>query len=69
MDATTSEMVFTAYDDTFRDAKQQGRTDLVAHREGLTAAAMCLAALTGIEDEAARTQVNRIDFRALAEAA
>lgn len=64
MDPTTLEMVLTAYDETYRDALSAGRGDAIAHKEGVTAAAMCLAACCGVEDAAARAQVEAIDFRA-----
>jgi hypothetical protein len=62
MDAATLEMVLTAYDETSQDARAQGHPEAVAHKEGLTAAAMCLAAMTGVEDAAALAQVERLDF-------
>jgi hypothetical protein len=62
MDAATFEMVLTAYDETVRDARGQGQGEDVAHREGITAAAMCLAAMTGIQDAAARAEVEGLDL-------
>lgn len=62
MEAATFEMVLTAYDETCRDARGQGHDDATAHREGITAAAMCLAAMTGIEDGPARAEVERLDL-------
>lgn len=62
MDAATYEMVLTAYDETCQDARAQGQAEAVAHREGITAAAMCLAAMTGIEDAAARAEVESLDL-------
>lgn len=62
MDAATFEMVLTAYDETCRDARGQGQPEAVAHREGITAAAMCLAAMTSIEDAAAYAEVERLDL-------
>jgi hypothetical protein len=50
MDSATLEMVLTAYDET-------------AHAEGLTAAAMLPAAVTGVEDSAARAEVEALDPR------
>lgn len=64
MDAATLEMVLTAYDETFQDAIGQGRMEEMAHHEGVTAAAMLLAAVTGIEDAAALSEVGKIDFKA-----
>lgn len=62
MDAATFEMVLTAYDETCQDARAHGNSEAVAHREGITAAAMCLAAMTGVEDDAARAQVEALDL-------
>jgi hypothetical protein len=64
MDATTMEMVLTAYDETSQDALGAGRSEAVAHAEGMTAAAMLLAAMTGVEDAAARAEVERVNPRA-----
>lgn len=64
MDASTLEMVLTAYAETYHDAKTGGHADSVAHSEGLTAAAMLLAAVSGAEDAAARAEIDRIDFKA-----
>lgn len=57
MDSTTKEMVLTAYDDTYADACAQGHDHDTAHKEGVTAAAMCLAAVAGVQDDEARKQV------------
>lgn len=64
VDATTLEMVLTAYDETFHDALGQGRAEDMAHREGVTAAAMLLAAVTGVEDASALAEVGKINFKA-----
>jgi hypothetical protein len=64
MDAATLEMVLTAYDETVQDARGAGHGDETAHAEGVTAAAMLLAAVTGIEDEAARIEVETVNPRA-----
>jgi hypothetical protein len=63
MDAATLEMVLTAYDETVQDALSAGRPEATAHTEGLTAAAMLLAAITGVEDAAARAEVEAVDPR------
>lgn len=62
MDAATFEMVLTAYDETRCDAMNAGHDGATAHKEGITAAAMCLAAMTGIEDSAARAEVEALDL-------
>lgn len=61
MDAAILEMVLTAFEETHHDALAQGHDRLTAIAEAFTAAAMCLAAVTGIEDAAARAQVEAID--------
>lgn len=61
MDAATLEMVLTAYDETVQDALAAGRGEGVAHAEGMTAASMLLAAVTGVEDAAARAEVEALD--------
>lgn len=66
MDASTLEMILTAYEETVQDALGQGRDDGTAHREGVTAAAMCLASVTGAEDSDARAEVEGLDLRKLA---
>lgn len=63
MDASTLEMVLTAYDETVQDALAAGHADGVAHSEGLTAASMLLAAVTGVEDSAARAEIEALDPR------
>jgi len=64
MDAATLEMVLTAYDETFQDALGASHGEATAHAEGLTAAAMLLAAVSGVEDAAARAEVEKINPRA-----
>lgn len=53
-------MVADAYDETVSEALSQGHPSEVAHREGVTAAAMFLASLTGTQDGAARAQVEAL---------
>ena len=57
MDQDTAKMVAEAYDETVSEALAQGHSPETAHKEGITAAAMFLASLTGVEDAAARVQV------------
>ena len=57
MDDTMAKMVADAYDETVAEALAQGRAADVAHKEGVTAAAMFLSSMTGTEDAAARAQV------------
>jgi hypothetical protein len=46
-----------AYQETVDEANERGVDPAQAHKEGITAAAMMLSAMEGIEDEAARQQV------------
>ena len=58
MDQQTGAMLEEAYDETVRDSIAQGHGLDVAHREGIVAASM-----TGIEDAAARAQVEALGFK------
>ena len=63
MDADTAEMVKEAYDETVAEAVAQGNSPEVAHAEGVTAAAMLLSAVTGVEDQDARKQVEALNLK------
>jgi hypothetical protein len=60
MDDGTAKMVAEADDETVSEALAQVRNPDIAHREGITAAAMFLASMTGIEDTTARGQVEAL---------
>ncbi len=62
MDASVFQMLLTAYDETCQDSLAQGHDEATAHKEALTAAAMCLAAMTGVEDGAARAEVEAMNL-------
>lgn len=57
MDAAVMEMILTAFEETRNDALAQGQDADTAIKEAYTAAAMCLSAMTGLEDAAARAEV------------
>ncbi|MCW9033440.1 MAG: hypothetical protein OQK35_01490 [Alphaproteobacteria bacterium] len=57
MDVTTT---MNIYDEAFDEATEKGISIDDAHREAIVAAAMMLAAMDGVEDNAARTQVEEI---------
>lgn len=57
-----TEMAKEAYDETIEESLGRGLSTEKAHAEGLTAAAMLLSAMTGIEDAAARAQVEAMGF-------
>ena len=54
LDVGTELMLADAYEETYEEALAQGNSAEVAHREGLTAAGMFLASLSGRQDAAAR---------------
>ena len=68
MDETSQDMVLTAYDETYHEALNQGQDEETAEREAEVAAAMCLAAVLGIEDEQARAYVREMNIKKLLEA-
>jgi hypothetical protein len=57
MDMNSSLMISDAYDETVSEALAQGFAKDVAHKEGITAAAMFLASMTGLEDDEALQEV------------
>ena len=63
MDDSTRTMLAEAYDETVSEALAQGRDNATAHKEGVVAAAMFLSSLTGIEDAAARAEVEKLGLK------
>jgi len=61
MDAAVLEMVLTAFEETHTDALSHGNDVAQAIKEATTAAAMCLSAVTGIEDAAARAEIETLN--------
>lgn len=61
MDAAVLEMVLTAFEETRADALNHGHDLAQALKEATTAAAMCLSAMTGIEDSAARAEIEALN--------
>lgn len=61
MDAAILEMVLTAFEETRDDALAHGNDTATAVKEAFTAAAMCLSAMTGVEDAAARAQIEALN--------
>ena len=57
LDSTTRSMIQEAYLETVQEARVAGVGKLKAHMEGVTAAAMLVAATVGIEDDAAKRLV------------
>jgi uncharacterized membrane protein len=63
MDNSTAKMVAEAYDETISESLAQGRSADIAHREGLTAAAMFLASMSGQDDAAALAEVEKLGLK------
>lgn len=63
MDKSTRVLVEDTYDDTVSETISRGGSKLDAHKEGVVAAAMLFAALTGTEDESARREVVALNLR------
>ena len=63
MDQQTLTMLADAYDETVRESLASGHGYDIAHKEGITAAAMFMSSMTGIEDAAARAQVEGLGLR------
>ncbi len=63
MDIASKEMVEEAYFETVTEAMTRNESLLTAHKEGVTAAAMLLAALTGVDDEEAKKEVIALELR------
>ncbi|HVI53053.1 MAG TPA: hypothetical protein VM661_17725 [Candidatus Sulfotelmatobacter sp.] len=62
MDDAMRRMVAEAYDETVAEAMAQGHPPEKAHKEGVTAAAMFLSSMTGVEDAAARADVESLNL-------
>lgn len=65
MNPATRHMVEDAYHEACCEARGRGISALAAHKEAVVAAAMLLAALDGLEDEAARSSVIAMNLRPL----
>jgi hypothetical protein len=63
MDDATRAMVCQSYDETIDEALSAGHDHSIAHKEGITAAAMFLAAVQGIEDALARSMVEALGLK------
>ena len=63
LDDSTKKMVAEAYDETLSEALARGEAEEVAHREGITAAAMFYASLAGIADSFARSEVEKLGLK------
>jgi len=63
MDESTKVMLEESYLETVQEAIGAGNSSMDAHKEGIVAASMLLASLTGAEDEAAKSEVVALNFR------
>lgn len=63
LDPPVALMVTEAYEETVAEALAQGQPPATAHREGITAAAMFLASMSGREDAAARAEVEALGLK------
>ncbi len=63
MDSVTKDMLEGAYFETIEEALERSLSKLEAHKEAVTAAAMLLAAMEGLEDEEAKGMVVSLNLR------
>lgn len=63
MDESVRTMLEESYIETVQEALKSGHSSMEAHKEGVVAAAMLLASLTGVEDDKARSEVAALKFR------
>lgn len=63
MDKINRAVVEDCYFETVEEALGLSQSLLTAHKEGVTAAAMMLAAITGVEDEEAKRAVVALNLR------
>ena len=63
LDEATVRMLAEAYDETVNESMGQGHPAEVAHREGITAAAMFLASMNGIDDSTAKAEVEKLGLK------
>jgi hypothetical protein len=62
-DPSLKEMVEECYLETVVEAMDAGHSKLVAHKEGVTGAAMLLASMSTMEDEEAKAAVVALNLR------
>ena len=63
MDQATRSLVESIYFETVKETLDRGGGNLSAHKEAITAAAMLLAAMSNIEDDAAKRAVVALSLR------
>ena len=57
------DLIEETYFETSEEALARSLSKLEAHKEGVTAAAMMLSSLTGLEDEPAKAEVVSLNLR------
>ena len=62
MDSSTQHLLEDSYMETVEEALGAGHNQDTAHQEGVTAAAMMLASMEGLEDGTARATVDSLEF-------
>ncbi len=65
MDEATQEMIEETYHETVEEALGRSNSKLAAHMEGVVAASMMLAAMTGTDHEEAKSEVVALNLRPL----
>lgn len=63
MDSSTKLMIEECYLETVQEALAAGHSKDVAHKEGITGAAMLLSSMAGMEDDVARAQVMSLGLK------
>lgn len=63
MDSVIKDMLEGAYFETVDEALARSLSKLEAHKEAVTAAAMLLSAMEGLEDDAAKSAVVALNLR------
>ncbi len=56
-------VIVKVYHETVAEADAREASSMMAHKEGIIAATMLLAAITGVEDEAAKKEVVALGLR------
>jgi hypothetical protein len=63
IDPSIRGMVEECYLETVEEALDAGHSNMIAHQEGVTGAAMLLASMTSMEDDAAKIAVVSLKLR------
>lgn len=63
IDPSLRDMVEECYFETVAEALEAGHSQLIAHKEGVTGAAMLLSSMNNMEDETAKHEVVALNLR------